>query len=473
MKRKTIFSWRPMLFLFVLLILFINPNLNNAYTEDQPKITAIAAGMKYSLALGNDGTVWAWGNNDFGQLGDGTNINRNTPVKVKNITNVIGIAGGESYSIALKKDGTVWVWGRENSTNNFSSIPKQIESLRNIVAINSGTSASIAINKDGKVWALGDIVDWNNERDAFLPVQSSEFSNIKNGACGFRFCLAVKNDGTIWEWGWDKAIRDPEAPGVKVYGKPHKLQDVDGNDMDNVSEICGYLGYFLALKKDGTVWEWEEKEGLPSKIKNIENVVSIGKGYDHSLAAKKDGSVWSWGINDKGQLGNGLKNINYNHVVRVKDLMNIVKVSCGEYHSIALRKDGTVWTWGLNDKGQLGDGTYQNKLRPVKVIFGRQNKEIGDKTVITDIAKWRHPTKAIFNKYGFTVLKIELFENNTYPVFHVKTDLSQNIYNQQMLIELAEKNGFWSFKLIDGQDYVEVYCDKNQKKIINMISGKV
>ncbi|HBF36284.1 MAG TPA: hypothetical protein DDW50_03085, partial [Firmicutes bacterium] len=325
----------------------------NAKLNLSNRIIAVASGMRYTLALKSDGTVWAWGNNDYGQLGDGTTTNRNIPVQVKGLSNVVAIAGSESFSMALKKDGTVWAWGRGEDTRNnskeYSSSPLQVKGLKDIIAMNAGTSASIAINKEGMIWAWGDVVNWGSGKNSFLPSRCFEFGNVKKGTCGFHFCLVVKNDGTIWEWGWDKTTRDPDAPGIKTYGKPFMIQDIDDRNMKNVTEVCGFLGYFLALKKDGTVWEWEENEGSPTKIK-IDEVISIGRGYEHGLAAKQDGSVWGWGLSTCGQLGNGQKTKSNSSVVRVKDLANIKEVSCGEYHSIALSNDGTVWAWGLNDK---------------------------------------------------------------------------------------------------------------------------
>ncbi|MBF0487187.1 MAG: hypothetical protein HQK98_03415, partial [Nitrospirae bacterium] len=124
-------------------------------------VTAVAGGFEHTIALTGDGTVWAWGYNGYGQLGDGTNTNSNTPVQVSGLTGVTAVAGGAVHSVALRSDGTVWAWGLNqygqlgNGTNTNSNTPVQVSGLTGVTAVAAGFEHSVALKSDGTVWAWG------------------------------------------------------------------------------------------------------------------------------------------------------------------------------------------------------------------------------------------------------------------------------------------------------------------------------
>lgn len=159
-------------------------------------IIAIAAGCDHAMALKNDGTVWAWGANYTGQLGDGTNIDSGIPVQVVGLTNVVAIDGGGGHSLALKNDGTVWTWG---------GVPAQVANLSEVVAISAGTDHSFAIESDGSLWAwggnhfgqLGDGTTVNST----APIKNLNLSNVTAISGGEDFSVAATSDGTVWAWG--------------------------------------------------------------------------------------------------------------------------------------------------------------------------------------------------------------------------------------------------------------------------------
>ena len=164
---------------------------------------AVAAGSDHSLALEADGTVWAWGNNFDGQLGDGTTTDRASPVPVKGLSGVTSIAAaGNGYSLALKADGTVWAWGNNfygqlgDGTTSNRLLPVAVSNLSNVSAISAGSS-SVALRMDGSVW------EWGLGKR--LPVMNSGISNVTAIAAGGGFTLAVKADGTVWAWGRNHA----------------------------------------------------------------------------------------------------------------------------------------------------------------------------------------------------------------------------------------------------------------------------
>jgi len=173
----------------------------------------IAGGGHHSLALRNDGTVWAWGRNNYGQLGDGTTTERHTPVQVANLTGVQAIAGGFSHSLALRSDGTVWAWGRNSKgqlgdgTTTNRTTPVQVLNLTGVQAIAGGFFHSLALKSDGTVWAwgynhfgqLGDGTTANRT----IPVQVADLTGVQAIAAGSDHSLALRNDGTVWAWGWN------------------------------------------------------------------------------------------------------------------------------------------------------------------------------------------------------------------------------------------------------------------------------
>jgi alpha-tubulin suppressor-like RCC1 family protein len=345
-----------------------NTNINAVFRE---KFIAIASrGEKYSLALKEDGTVWAWGGNNFGQLGNGTINNTLTPIQVSNLNNVIAMTGGSGHSLALKEDGTVWAWGYNNygqlgdGTTNNSLTPVQVNNLNKVVAIASGIGGcSLAIREDGTVWAWG----YNNygqlgdgtTNNSLTPVQVNNLNNVVAITGGRDHSLALKEDGTVWAWGrnfsgqLDDGITNDSLIPVQVI------------NLSNIVAITSGFGHSLALKEDGTVWAWGDNnygelgDGTinstftPVQVSNLNNVVAISGGAGHSLALKEDGTVWAWGFNLYGQLGNGTTDSSLTPI-QVSNLSNIVDIISGTEHSLALKEDGSIWAWGDNLCGQLG-----------------------------------------------------------------------------------------------------------------------
>ncbi len=178
-------------------------------------VIAIAAGHDYSLALKSDGTVWGWGHDDFGQLGVGVSSWLHlilSPVQVMNLTNVIAIASGSHHSLALKSDGTVWAWGWGNvgQIGNgtmpwVQPLPVQVTGLSNIVAISSRGLHSLALKPDGTVWAWGhgaySQLGNGSVANQSMPVQVTGLSNVNSIAAGAYYSLALKPDGSVWAWG--------------------------------------------------------------------------------------------------------------------------------------------------------------------------------------------------------------------------------------------------------------------------------
>jgi alpha-tubulin suppressor-like RCC1 family protein len=304
-------------------------------------VTAVAGGFYHSLALKSDGTVWAWGRNDHGQLGNGTNTSSDVPVQVTGLANVIAIAAGGDHSLALKNDGTVWTWGWNGNgqlgdgTLSDSSIPVQVTGLAGIIAISGGGAHSLALANDGTLWAwgangFGQLGD-GTSTDSATPI--SILTDVTAIAAGDFHSLALKSDSTVWSWGYN------------YYGQL-------GNGTFDVAAPYG--------------------NATPSAVPGLGGVTAIAAGYYHSLALKSDGTVWAWGFNLFGELGNSTYTtaapFGSDVPVRVTALTGVAALAAGAYHSMALRSDGTVWAWGFNYYGQLGNSTAPaNSDSPVQV----------------------------------------------------------------------------------------------------------
>jgi alpha-tubulin suppressor-like RCC1 family protein len=487
MLKKSFVFLVGLLVLFAFGLQFYTPSIK-AQSKNPLKIIAIAAGRKHTLALADDGTVWAWGNSGRGQLGNGAFGKSNQPVKVIGLQNVIAIAAGDSHSIALKKDGTVWTWGingclGSGNRKNDANCPVQVRNLNEIVAIGGGFGNSVAVKKDGTVWAWGDNTHSQlGKKAGGLSVQISGLEKVVQATYGLGFGLAVKHNGTVYAWGWNKNTNlcvNNHNKSIEVIMEPQKTRKIR-----RVKEIAG-SSFILALKTDGTVWRWGDLE-VPARIHGINKVKSINVGYTHCLAVKNDGTVWAWGFNDQGQLGNGSRDRKYYTPGQVRGLTGIIAVCGGEAHSVALGKDGSVWTWGMNDRGQLGEGTFTSKSSPVKVVFkvnsfrntrSDRNTSISappiKNTVIKDVSKWDHPVKKVFASYGFKLMRVEIIQKSQMPIYIVTHDSSRSIYDDSFLDAIADSNSYNDFIIVDNHGFVEVYCDKKQKKVTKAVTDRV
>lgn len=344
------------------------------------RLVSIAAGLFHTLAVKDDGTVWAWGDNRFGQLGDGTTSNKSTPVQVTGLTSVVAVAAGPFHSLAVKSDGTVWAWGLNYSgelgdgTTTNRLTPVQVPGLTDVIAVAGGGGAyvlitatvtpacyehSLALKKDGTVWAwgsnrYGELGDGTTTAKS-TPVQvvglggSGYLTGVVAIAAGGHHCLALKSDGTVWAWGKGT---EGQLGNNAASNSATPVQVVGPGGVD-------YLTGIIAIAA-GSYY-----------------ATSVGALVGYSLALKSDGTVWSWGANYYGELGDGTTS-SKSTPVNVSGLTDVTAIvgARGGYlgdntprggFSLAVKSDGTIWSWGLNNSGQLGDGTTSNRLTPVKV----------------------------------------------------------------------------------------------------------
>lgn len=407
------------------------------------RVTAIAAGWVHNLALRSDGTVVAWGWNAAGQLGDGTTIDRRTPVRVcaagesapctRFLTGVIAVAAGEKHSLALLRDRTVVAWGYNgegqlgDGTNVDRRTPVRVcavgqvapcgQFLGGVRALSSGIHHTLAQLTNGTAVSWG----WNfynslgdgTTVDRRIPVRvcavgqvapcQQFLTGIRSLAAGVDHSLALVDNAQAVAWGWnvsgqlgDGTVQNRATP-VRVCA----VGQVAPCDrfLYGVRAVVGGDIHSMALLGDGSVLSWGDNDegqlgdGTTVDRRTPVRVCAVGQvapcaqflygirhieagGY-HSLAQLSSGGVLTWGNNGQGQLGDGTT-VDRSIPVRVcavgqvapctRYLFQIRAVSAGGYHSLALQPDYTVVAWGFNGLGQIGDGTTVDRPVPVQVL---------------------------------------------------------------------------------------------------------
>ena len=375
-------------------------------------VVGISAGSFHTVYLKSDGTVWAAGYNDHRQLGDGTTTQRNNPVQVKNadgtgLNGVIGISAGSNHTVFLKGDGTVLATGSNtygqlgDGTTTQRNNPVQVTNadgtgLNGVVGISAAGYKTIYLKSDGTVWAagyngygqLGDgTTTQRNNPVQVVNADGTGLSGVVGISAGFNHTVYLKGDGTVW------------AVGSNTYGKledgtttdssnPVQVTSADGTGLSGVVGILAARNHTVYLKSDGTVWAAGRNtygqlgdgtttdSSNPVQVTNadgtgLSGVVGISAGSSHTVYLMSDGTVWAVGSNGNGQLGEGTTTDSTTPVQVVKapggGLSHIIQTASGEFHTVYLKSDGTVWAAGSNSNGQLGDGTTINRGNPVQV----------------------------------------------------------------------------------------------------------
>lgn len=278
----------------------------------------ISVGNGHSIALKNDGTLWTWGANNYGQLGDGTFINKLVPTKIGTDSDWKFIATGLlGCNLAIKTNGTLWAWGLNqygqlgDGTTINQPTPAQIGTDSNWAIIAAGYYHCMAIKSNGTLWAWGlngGAFGDGTTTNQYLPTKIGTEANWKIVKAGFGNTLAIKTDGTLWAWGNNSSGKLGVITTISSI--PNKVN----NDTNWVSLSLGD-DHSAALKSDGTLWTWGYDglgavgHSLTANITTPKELVSLVKwqylatGGRHTMAIKEDGSLWVWGTNESGQLG--------------------------------------------------------------------------------------------------------------------------------------------------------------------------
>ena len=371
----------------------ISPNKGSQLGNEMTTITppASSRGIKLnqvsssrdngsSLSVGSDGNSYSWGDNYYGQLGDGTTGNtRTAPVVVKKPDlktypdrpadfTYVQVSAGGPHSLALGSDGYVYAWGLNdhgqlgNGTKSDSSTPVRVHGPDNsgeglkAIQVSAGARNSIALGTDGSVYTWGSMTNNNNSFSSpqIVPTKvkdPSDASGVFHAlqiSTSWSFDLSIGQDGYVYAWGYNN------------------LGQLGNGTTSGYSTIPNRVPASTQSKSAADPW-----------LKATQ--VSAGGWY--ALAIDEDGNTWAWGQNNSGQLGNGTST-SYNVANPVPQkvqyptnggTVKAVQISAGRWHSLAIDKEGNAWAWGFNTWGELGINTTMDQLSPVKVFASAQS----------------------------------------------------------------------------------------------------
>jgi gliding motility-associated-like protein len=334
----------------------------------------VSAGQKYTLALKNDGTLWSWGDNSSGQLGDGTYISRNIPVQVGTATNWQSISASDvDHAKAIQTNGTLWGWGNNiggqqgDGTVNPVLVPTQIGTDTDWKMVDGTWFSTVALKTNGTLWAWGtnNVGQLGNGTliQSLVPVQVGSDTDWKTISAGNRHLLAVKTNGTLWAWGenWLNQLGDGTNNNSLV-----PIQIGTGTDWQTAN--AGWL-HSSAQKTNGTLWTWGSNangaigdgttidRSIPTLVTAVNNFQLVSLGTHFTIGVRTNGTLWAWGNSISGQLGYG-NNATLYSPLQSGIVTNWKMVDGGYDHIAGIRTDGSLWTCGSNIEGQMGTGNY-------------------------------------------------------------------------------------------------------------------
>jgi alpha-tubulin suppressor-like RCC1 family protein len=348
---------------------------------------AIAAGNTHSLAIRSDGVAWGWGQNLYGELGLGASTSAKLlPQIISGVSGGVALDGGGDFSHALQDTGAILAFGSNTNgrlgdgTTTIRYLPTLLSGMTGVVAVSSGDDHALALKGDGSIYTwgyndFGQLAESTSVTQRTSPTQITSVTAVSSIAAGQNFSLALKQDGSLKAWGQNYAGQ------LGVGNTTDTSTPASVSSISTATAIAAGGLHGLALLSDGTLKAWgynyhgqvgDGTSGFgtnrtaPVAVSGLTNVIAIAAGWGFSMALKSDGSVWTWGSNSAGEVGDGT-NWDRNVPTQVSTLSDIVKIAAGHYHALAMTSDGTVYAWGRNAEGQLGDGTTTNRSTPVQI----------------------------------------------------------------------------------------------------------
>jgi alpha-tubulin suppressor-like RCC1 family protein len=292
---------------------------------------SVVTGYSYhNVGIQTNGTLWAWGYNMDGQVGDGTTINKTVPTQIGTASNWKMVTAHFNNSFAIKTNGTLWGWGD---------------------------------NTDGQL-GDGTIVG------KLVPTQIGTQNNWSSVSVGFAHTLAIKTNGTLWAWGSNSFGRLGNGTNNNTL-VPIQI----GTDTDWIKVMASSIGS-MGIKSDGTLWGWGILNGassssvlVPTQIGTATNWKDVSSTYRHAVAIKTDGTIWAWGNNNNGELGNGnnLNNSTNYTASQIGTATNWKFIAAGANYSIGIKNNGTLWAWGENTFGQYGNNSVADSYVPIQI----------------------------------------------------------------------------------------------------------
>ncbi len=349
----------------------------------------VGAGLFHNCGVGDDGTLWCWGENYAGRLGTGDQNGRNHPVRVDPITTWSSAVGGADHTCALRSNHSLYCWGGDG----YGQLGVGRRDFARLVPehVTAGPTAGWASVSLGDLYTCGVDVHhrfwcWGHDQDSVLGDGGNqsqtvpeligtrrEWAQVSANASGLHTC-ALKLDGTLWCWGVGKKGQLGMGSRARI-----RIPAQVGTDTDWTSVSVGG-SMTCATKVDHTLWCWgshkagelgtgDRKDQLsPQQVGEATNWSSVSVGYLHACATRLDGSLWCWGFNWDGEVGDGTTE-NRSTPVQIGAASGWGTPSVGRAHSCATWMNDTLWCWGDNREGQLGNGDFAGQsLIPSQVV---------------------------------------------------------------------------------------------------------
>jgi|GEM_PF-1080680 len=386
-------------------------------------ISQVSAGRGYVMALTTGGNLRAWGYNDTAQLGTG-NVNATNRIvdvyhtSASHENTWIAVASSRNHAtttpthtIAIAADGSLWAWGNNangrtgmGTTAGHTLIPTRI-ALDPIHAgytwqsVAAGYNFSLAVRCDGTLWGWGNQgnsrlgAGGSSPANVLLPTRSGTDSNWKMVTAGNNYGIGIRTDGSMYAWGAPQNGRLGNGSTSGNVQEPVRIATQAVHADYYWLHVSSGLAHSVAIRSDNTLWAWGHntngRVGTGTAATQYTTPVRIAAdhtygwkyafaGHSHTLALREDGTLWAWGLGTGGRLGDGAtENRNAPTRICTCGVRNCdinacpdnewAAISAGFDHSVALKSDGTVWTWGINNRGQLGRGSISDSSRPVLI----------------------------------------------------------------------------------------------------------
>ena len=353
------------------------------YTFWQRSVTQVSTGYHHTMILKSDNSLWATGRNNYGQLGDGTTIDRKEPVVITD--DVVAVAAGFDHTMILKSGGSLWAMGNNEGgqlgLDSTAAVytPEKVDVTGDVVAVATGFYHTMILKSDGSLWATGS----NNYGQLGLgdttedSVSTPKYvtGDVAAVATGAYHTMILKSNGSLWAMGnnedgqlGDGTTNDSDSP-VAVE-----------NMTSDVTAVATGAYHTMILKNDGSLWAMgsdgdgqlgngdDSTDDLSTPEKVMDGVAAVSAGPYHTMILKSDNSLWATGKNFVGQLGDGTAINSEEPVAVVGMTSDVAAASGGIYHTMILKSDGSLWATGYNQYGQLGDGSTSNRYTPGSVI---------------------------------------------------------------------------------------------------------
>ncbi|UPQ79839.1 fibronectin type III domain-containing protein [Flavobacterium azooxidireducens] len=429
----------------------------------------ISAGYTHSVGIKTDGTLWAWGDNGYGQLGDATTTSKNTPTQIGSANNWESVSASGGFTIAIKVDGSLWAWGNNtfgqlgDGTTTNRTTPTLIGTANNWKSVTIGEGFALAIKDNGTLWSWG----YNNygqlgdgtTTNRTVPTQVGTATNWQSTAAGSGFSLAIRTNGTLWAWGYNNSGQLGDGTTTN---RITPVQIGTENDWANVA--AGYA-HSVGLKANGILYTWGNNANgqlgdgtttnklTPTGV--YDQVESIEAGWYYTVGTTTFGNMLICGQNNFGQLGDSTTSDRI--WVSATNSTDHLQISAGAFHTLSLHTDGSLKVCGLNGQGRLGDGTTTDRISLTPIACPTNNLGVDDSVAKNSNVKvYPNPVNDILSiSFEQGISSVAIYNLLSQEVF------SKLINANETTIDVSH--------LAAGTYLVKVEIDNNEVKTIKLI----